>query len=164
MLYICGLWWLLPLIKCSESFHTKDQTRRKKQKNLQQDTTESQNTEKHTEKAETYFIGPLVYVGITSEMVWIHHTCSRFLKLTRRDKGEKKEWGQELIFYPLIFLSKQQQFNYAAYFFGSGEMKRQVNRPVNLYSQNIFQLHVVSDPLWPHSHCKNLFNYLPLLQ
>lgn len=66
--------------------------------------------------------------------MWISHQgrskyiiqCYRFLKLTRRDKGKKKRVGPMVNFYPLMFLSKQQQFKYAGYFLGSCRMKRQL--------------------------------------
>lgn len=50
-------------------FPRREPNEEEKQKNLQQHTTDRQNTEKHTTKAKMDFIGLFVYVDIASEKV-----------------------------------------------------------------------------------------------
>lgn len=96
----------------------------------------------------------------------MYHMCYRFQKLTRRDEEKGKKGGEEggKGWFLFFILSKQKQFKYAGNWFESWGMKREIIRPTNSYPRNTFQLQVVSDPFCPHSLCKNLFNYLPLLQ
>lgn len=157
---------MLSLTKCLESFHAEDHTRRKN-KSMCGYTHLRAKIQRNTLKRQTQIL-----LGHLS--MWISHQgrskyiiqCYRFLKLTRRDEGKKKKSGANGYFLS-INVSEQTTAIQICWMFSwilQNEETVKIMRPINSYPRNIFQLQVVSDPFWPHSHCKNLFNYLPLLQ